>query len=566
MTNRKTKIIGFDTETYLEHGEYKFLSAQFYSPCLRIRHFIIHPQDFNKIFNQKTRGAILLAFNAEYDFSVLYKVLKDKFEFRVLYNSGRFISGRIIGKNKKVWKVYDLLNIFTNWNLKKLGEFLNFPKMEKPSFLGQRKPLNTKEWQQFRKYAMTDAEICYRAGKWILENFNTIRLTAPSLSFYVYNRDFKRYPIYPSWNDDIIQKIRLAYKGGRCEAWIRGSPDKKIYVYDVVSLYPYVMAYNKYPLAISEIKTKSDVDLSKEGIAECTVYQDAEIPFLSLRMFTSDGSYKLVFPNGKFTSYFTYPELRYFEWANLGKILKVHKAYELEGSNYIFSDFVHYYFSKKLNDPLNSAFWKLFLNSLYGKFGQTTKNTWFKLTSVKKLEKVDKETRSKFKPKRNMLIAAYITARGRIYMHQQYQKVGAENMVYTDTDSIHTFKRLSVDGSNLGSLSYKGETDGERKATYVRSKFYIFNDVLKCKGLHYVLKADDMRKLIEIGNVKVLSKFLVRLRSAFCRHLPLLTETDMMKQFTLNSDEKRVYRKPLFGKNLLTDYSDSEAVVLYGLE
>jgi hypothetical protein len=363
-----------------------------------------------------------------------------------------------------------------------------------------------------------------------------------------------------------VQKIRLAYKGGRCEAWVRGSPDRKIYVYDVVSLYPYVMANYKYPLAISKIKTKTDIDLSKEGFAECTVYQDSDIPFLSLRMFTSDGSYKLVFPNGKFTSYFTYPELRYFEWANLGKILKVHKAFELEGSNYIFSDFVNYYFNKKLNDPLNSAFWKLFLNSLYGKFGQTTKNTWYKLTPVKKLEKVDKETRLKFKPKRNMLIAAYITARGRIYMHQQYKKVGAENMVYTDTDSIHTFKKLDVSDNTLGSLSFKGKTDGEGRATYVRSKFYIFNDVLKCKGLHYVLKADEMRKFIEVGNVKVLSKFLVRLRSAFSRHLPLLSETDMMKQFTLNSDEKRVYHKALFGKNLLTDYADSEAVCLYGLE
>ena len=566
MLNRKTKIIGFDTETYLEHGEYKFLSAQFYSPSMHLRHFITDPQDLCKIFNRKTRGAIFLAFNAEYDFSVLYKVLKDKFEFRVLYNGGRFISGRILQSNGYVWKVYDLLNIFTNWNLKKLGEFLNFPKLQKPEFLGLRKPKSIKEWQQFRKYAMTDAKICYQAGKWLLENFNTIRLTAPSLSFYVYNRDYKRYPIYPTWSDNIIQKIRLAYKGGRCEAWIRGSPDKKIYVYDVVSLYPYVMANYKYPLAISNIKEKTDVDLSKEGIAECTVYQDADIPFLSYRMFTADGNYKLVFPNGKYTSYFTYPELRYFEWANIGKILKVHRAFEIEGSNYIFSDFINCYFDKKQSDASNTAFWKLFLNSLYGKFGQTTKNTWYRLTSVKKLEKVDKETRSKFKPKRNMLIAAYITARGRIYMHQQYKKVGAENMVYTDTDSIHTFKRLSDDGNSLGSLSYKGETDGERRATYVRSKFYIFNDVLKCKGLHYVLKADDMRKLIEIGNVKVLSKFLVRLRSAFSRHLPLLTETDMLKQFTLNSDEKRVYRKPLFAKQLLLDYSDSEAVCIHGLE
>jgi hypothetical protein len=565
MPCRKPKIIGFDTETYLQHGEYKFLSAQFYSPPLKIKHFITDPKDLHKIFNRKTRGAILLAFNAEYDFSVLYKILKEKFEFRVLYNGGRFIAGRILSPSGYVWKVYDLLNIFVNWNLRKLGEFLNFPKLDKPSFLGLRKPENAKEWLEFKKYAMTDARICYKAGKWLLQNFGTIRLTAPSLSFHVFNRDFKRYPIYPAWPDSLMEKIRLAYKGGRSEAWIRGSPDKKVYVYDVVSLYPYVMANYKYPLAISDIKQKSDVDLSKEGVAECTVIQDADIPFLSLRMFTSDGSYKLVFPNGKFTSYFTYPELRYFEWSGLGKILKVHKAYEVVGSNYVFSDFVKYYFEKKQNDLDNSAFWKLFLNSLYGKFGQCIKNSWYKLTPIKKLEKVEKETRPKFKPRRNLLIASYITARGRIYMHQQYKKVGPQNMVYTDTDSIHTFKRLNAEGNGLGSLSFKGETDGDRRATYIRSKFYLFNDVLKCKGLHYVLKAEEMRKLIEIGDIKVLSKFVLRLRSAFARHKPLLSETEMLKQFTLNSDEKRVYCKALFGKQLLEDYTDSEAVWLYGL-
>jgi hypothetical protein len=74
-----------------------------------------------------------------------------------------------------------------------------------------------------------------------------------------------------------------------------------------------------------------------------------------------------------------------------------------------------------------------------------------------------------------------------------------------------------------------------------------------------------MRKLIEIGNIRVLSRFILRLRSAYARHMPLLSETEMMKQFSLNSDEKRVYHKPLFGKQLLEDYTTSEAVCLHGL-
>jgi hypothetical protein len=164
------------------------------------------------------------------------------------------------------------------------------------------------------------------------------------------------------------------------------------------------------------------------------------------------------------------------------------------------------------------------------------------------------------------MAAAYITARARLYMHSLYDEAESENMVYTDTDSIHTFKPFNNTGEQLGNLSFKGKTDGERRSTYVRSKFYVFNDVLKCKGLQYVLTGEDMRKLIAVGDVKVLTKMLLRIRSAFRRHQELLTETDMIKHFTLNDDGKRVYKKHLFGKQLLTDWSRSEAVTLHGLE
>jgi hypothetical protein len=150
-------------------------------------------------------------------------------------------------------------------------------------------------------------------------------------------------------------------------------------------------------------------------------------------------------------------------------------------------------------------------------------------------------------------------------MHKLYEKVGSENLVYTDTDSIHTFKPLSDVGNELGQLSFKGKTDGNARATYVRNKFYIFNDVLKCKGLQYILTAKDMRKLIALNDVSVISTFYLKIRSAFRRHEQILKETQMVKHFSLEEDLKRVYEKSLIGEQLLRDYCRSKPVYVYGL-
>lgn len=560
------RIIGFDTETYLQNGEYKFLSAQFYNPQAKIRKFITDPEELRHFFSYKTRNCIFLAFNCEYDFAVLYKVLAPYFNFFVLYNGGRFIKGKIADNHKHSWNFFDLQNIFPNWSLSKVGELIKMPKIEKPDFLGLRKPKTESEWKYFKKYAMNDAKICYYAGLWLIQKFGTIKLTLPSLSFYVFNQKYKKAKIYPQISEEIEKKLRMAYKGGRSEVWIRGTPKQKIYVYDVVSLYPYIMSVSSFPTLADGLKEKTDINLDNEGVARCTVEQDSQIPLLCERQFTKEGEYKLIFPNGRFTGYFTYPELRVFEALKLGKIIKVHQAFECKETLPIFKEFINDYYKLKQTDKHNSAFWKIFLNSLYGKFGQNVKNTWKILNGKIGMENAEETPRKRKVMRKNVMIAAYITAKARIYMHRLYSTFGVENIVYTDTDSIHSFRKAPETGNSLGKLKFEGETQNEGEATYIRSKFYIFGNVLKCKGLHYLLTANDMRKLIALGNVKVMSNFLVKLRSAFQLNKKILSETQFVKTFTLNPDGKRKYYKNINGKTLLFDYTNSEPVETYGLE
>jgi hypothetical protein len=539
---------------------YDFYSAQFYNPELELNDFLKNPKDVAAMFSNRTQGCIFLASNAEYDFTVLAKILdKDYFTMRCLYNGSRFLYGKLQRK-KHCWTIYDLRNIFTNWSLAKMGKFLGFQKLEKPEYLGKRKPESRTEQFYFRQYAMRDAEIGYHAGTWLLKKFGRLNVSLPAMAFRYFNIRHKPKGLYLKVEPEISQKLRLAYKGGRCESWVRGTPDKPVFSYDAVSLYPSVMLEKPYPIGQNGLKLKSDIDLSHDGIALCTVKQDAEIPFLCAKTLCSDGYIKLLFPNGTFTSWFTYPELRYFSVKNLGKILKVEQALETKGCKFYFKDFINEFFELKQNDKDHADFWKLCMNSLYGKFAQDAHSPELELKADNVIEQKELLKSKMQSFYRNILVSAYITAFSRIKMHGYYEQIGSENLVYTDTDSVHSFKPFANTGKGLGELDFK--TQGS--ATYIRSKFYILNEMVRCRGMERIFEAHHVRKLIEMNDVTIFSKVLLRLRSAYRQHKPFLTERPQEKSFSLGSDCKRNYRENLIGKDLLTSYTLSDAVSLDG--
>lgn len=556
------KIIGFDTETILKregkHLSHNFYSAQFYNPKLKLNHFITNPDNVKRFFSNNTRNGIFLANNAEFDFSVLAKILdKNYYEMRCLYNKSRFLYGKLI-RGKNCWTIYDLGNIFTNWSLAKIGRFLGIDKLEKPEYLGLRAPETAKEKFYFRNYALRDAQIGYEAAKWIINKFGFLKVSLPSLSFNYFNRKYKPKGLYLKIEDEITNKLRLTYKGGRCESWVRGSPNKKVYAYDVVSLYPDQMKNHAYPIGINGFTHKHDVNLCHDGFAFVTIKQDTKIPFLCLKTMCKDASIKLLFPNGVFTAWFTYPELRYFSINRLGKILKVHEAFETKGCKFYFKDYISEFFDLKQSDTEHANFWKLCMNSLYGKFAQDAHSPELLLNPDNTIEPLECTRKRKEKFLTNILVSAYVCARGRIKMHKYYEQIGAENLVYTDTDSVHTFKPYQVTGKDLGDLDFKTEGYG----TYVRSKFYILNDMVRCRGMERIFKAEHVRKLIEMNDVTIFSKILLRLRAAYRQHKPFLTEKQSKKHFSLLSDLKREYCKSLIGAALLSDYTFSEAVIL----
>lgn len=163
--------------------------------------------------------------------------------------------------------------------------------------------------------------------------------------------------------------LRPYYFGGRCEAFEVGelTPREAEHwsIYDVNSMYPYVMSAYKHP--VSSVPVREARITKNTHFARINATSDGALP-----MRKDDGS--LFFPRGRFDFYASIHEIKAGQ--ELG-LLRIHKVYEsfyfLAESS--FADFVYHFYNRRLEadangDKIRKLFWKLVLNSSYGKFAQ----------------------------------------------------------------------------------------------------------------------------------------------------------------------------------------------------
>ena len=205
------------------------------------------------------------------------------------------------------------------------------------------------------------------------EDLGEFAFTISSQAMKAYRHRFMKYRIHIHADEEAMKLEREAYHGGRSECFYIGKWNKGMYYVDVNSLYPFVMKYYKYPVQLlSVVKPKDDgVQLLKEIIDKgylviAKVFVEIDKNILPKK------KDRLLAPVGKFWTVLSTPEVRLaFAY---GKILKVEKIAVYRGRR-IFEDYVDYFYSKKMNSTgMYKAFYKLFLNSLYGKWGQKNPN------------------------------------------------------------------------------------------------------------------------------------------------------------------------------------------------
>lgn len=168
--------------------------------------------------------------------------------------------------------------------------------------------------------------------------------------------------------EDIDNKIRPYYFGGRTQAFELGELHDDWNIYDVNSMYPFVMANYQHPV--------SSIPIPQSGFDDSTVfariraYSNGCLPVRGV-----DGS--LSFPIGEAEYFATAHEIRAGLETETLIIREVIEAYTYEVTT-DFKGFVDHYYNarleaKKNGDAINTIFLKLVLNSAYGKFAQDSR-------------------------------------------------------------------------------------------------------------------------------------------------------------------------------------------------
>ena len=380
-----------------------------------------------------------------------------------------------LGKTLGLYKLSDIIDM----NLDK-HDFLYYVKIY--------------DWDTLMEYNKRDVEILYQAMRFLIQKIVIsygvrFAYTVAGLAFNVFrNLNKERIRIHGNpWLDKFEKK---AYFGGRTEAFRIGLVDEKWYKLDVNSLYPSVMINNLYPVEFMYTVTNPN----KEQIEKLMeLYRNGQIVYIAdVLVNTDQPKYpvkyggKLVFPVGNFRGIFCSPEIDLLD-EDVKKVFRV-AVYRAKP---IFKDYISYFYglrkkAKKEKDEVMNYFYKLLMNSLYGKFAETRTvevrapeydikdityaiiheddGTTIRIIDGEAYVKIGEEVA----PNAFVAIAAFVTSYARALMWKYMSTAGMENILYMDTDSLFVleegYQRLKkanlIDDYELGKLKLEGVYDG----------------------------------------------------------------------------------------------------------
>lgn len=312
--------------------------------------------------------------------------------------------------------------------------------------------------------------------------FKTFRKMVSGKSAGRFERFYR--PLEPELDD----LMRPAYRGG----FTYLNPlhqNKMLYnvdVIDVNSMYPAQMYHKLLPYGEPKIYEDGEITITNiypVGIQifsiETAILNDGYAPFLSntntllhaaayLREVTADTDLD------KRTFSMTLEEFALFKRSYTYTGLKLHGGFTFKARKDMFKPYIEKYWELKTSpEPTVKTIGKLFLNAIYGKFAEGYNKTSFNVYYDGKI-KYELES-EEIRPCGYLPVGIFITAYARIFLLETIHSIGVENFIYTDTDSIHYFKRENNDSNidmhptKLGYWDHESHFD---RAYYIRAKRY----------------------------------------------------------------------------------------------
>ena len=289
--------------------------------------------------------------------------------------------------------------------------------------------------------------------------------------------------------------------------------------YDINSLYPFVMRNEPSSIGFKTIREDKkflidDIKNKNYNYLVLTRWQANEI--IHSPVYTYYDNQLIPFLNG-------------YQWITGNELLALYennftigieKILEFK-NKFIFTEFVDFFYEKKLkSNKYEKYFYKLILNSLYGKFAQH--KGYSELLKISEIDDLmvreilemsgkSKETingkvysiyenfvsvSTEGKAKYNPLIASEITANARLINYRYTSMMGFENVIYTDTDSFFSIKDFPLlVGDELGRLKIEKQGIFTINAPKDYQYYGICVNKKECEichgqdeGLHYVIK------------------------------------------------------------------------------
>lgn len=342
-----------------------------------------------------------------------------------------------------------------------------------------------------------------------------IPLTLSSLSLQTF---LKKYISIDRLSGEKNEFIRKAYFGGRVEIYKKREKNK-IFVYDCNSLYPFVMQNNLFPIDKGVwVYHCKDFNLLKDYIgfieAKIKVYKN------NITLFPARTKKGITYSYGEWTGVFSTILLKELVDKKLGEIIEIKKVLIFLKTAKIFSSFILSYWNKRkkaVNSGINYMY-KLFMNSLYGKFAERREGEQFIFNpSGENIIKKDMDlyseriqlyhyTTTRFVSCENVSISALITDYARLYIYNNLKKYES-NLFYTDTDSLHLNKKLMIEEKDvLGGFKLEKIIED---VLYLQPKAYLYtyNSIKKAcvKGFeHFTL--NKKMKLLRFSTFKYMIK------------------------------------------------------------
>lgn len=323
--------------------------------------------------------------------------------------------------------------------------------------------------------------------------------TIASASFSELSK-FHKYDPLP-WRLD--KELRDSYYfGGRVQCFEKGVVERPVTIYDVNSMYPFVMKEYYHPVSwwvTVDQKIhgwKEDGTFSREKLRTFFVTAEGRnLGAFPTRM--PDGSVDFTVGDGVF-------HVTIHEWLaamQLGlfkptRIIEAHSFLEYSKFHLFVDHFYKLREKAKLEeDKMHSLFYKYILNSAYGKFGINPANYFnWKITKTEDARPkgpgwtldtiahanffVWKQPSQLFWNVKNIGTAASITGAARSMLLRAI--AGASGVLYCDTDSIicKTFGDGLIDDKKLG--AWKPEGNGTVTAIAGKKMYAVFDDAGKC--------------------------------------------------------------------------------------